>query len=930
MIPDTVGSGPDWPNVGSGPDWPNDGGAMGALIRAHDWAATPLGPKGNWPLSLRVVVDLILASPLGMIVLWGPDLIQIYNDRYAEVTAGKHPRALGQPTRECWPEVWDFNGPIYEAVLRGETRGFDGQKLILERNGVPEETWFDLTYSPVRDDAGTIAGVLVTVHEVTNRKRAELALRDSERRFRALVSASSYAIYRMNFDWTELWQLDGHGFLTDTTGRSTAWLEEYIHPDDQPQVLDAVREAIRTKSVFDLEHRVRLADGSLGWAHSRAVPILDANGEICEWFGTASNVTSRRSIDEALRRSEARLSALFARAAVGLSELTPDGRFLRVNDELCRILGRPREEVLDLSVADVTHPDDLAASHTAIEQALRTGETVALDKRYRRPDGTEVWANSGITTVPGDNGDERHFLAVTADLTARRETEAALRESEARFRLMADAVPQIVWITDAEGRVEFFNRQWTDYTGVAYDPKMALTTVSDVIAGLVHPDDAVLTTERFQEAKRTGSLYLVEHRLRSKTGNYRWFLVRGLPYREPQGGAIVRWFGTSTDIHDHKHAEALLQQARDTAEAASQEKSNFLASVSHDLRQPVQAANLFLELLRRQPLDPKARDLLRPLSDSMTSLTGMLSGLLEVARLDAGLLTAKARVFDLDELLKRLHGEFQGPAREAKLKLHIPPAARSVRSDPLLVELVLRNLISNAVKYTEQGGVTVETRVEGDRLAIDVTDTGRGIGPEEVERIFEPYYQIGNATREHARGFGIGLATVRRVADLLGTRVTVRSEIGRGSTFSLTLPLAAETAQAPADERQALGRTLRGRTALVVDDEPMVLKALEATLRSWGLSVHVARTLAQARTILEEYDTPPDIIIADHSLGAGETGATIITEARRHGTPVTVLVTGDTSAERLADAGRTGIRMLHKPIDPAKLESLLVEELAGR
>ncbi|KAA1054207.1 PAS domain-containing protein [Azospirillum argentinense] len=777
---------------------------MGALIRAHDWAATPLGPKANWPLSLRVVVDLILASPLGMIVLWGPDLIQIYNDCYAEITAGKHPRALGQPTRECWPEVWDFNGPIYEAVLRGESRGFDDQKLILERNGAPEETWFDLTYSPVRNDAGTIAGVLVTVHEVTSRKRTELALRDSESRFRALVEASSYAIYRMNVDWTELRQLDGHGFLTDTTDGNKAWLEEYIHPDDQPQLLDAVREAIRTKSAFDLEHRVRQADGSLGWTHSRAVPILDADGEVCEWFGTASNITSRRRTDE------------------------------------------------------------------------------------------------------------------------------ALRESEARFRLMADAVPQIVWITDAEGQVEFFNRQWTDYTGVAYEPRTAPTTVSDVIANFTHPDDAALTADRFQEAQRAGSLFLVEHRLRSKTGEYRWFLVRGLPYRDPHSGAITRWFGTSTDIHDHKHAEALLQQARDTAEAASREKSNFLASVSHDLRQPVQAANLFLELLRRQPLDAKARELLKPLSDSMTSLTGMLSGLLEVARLDAGLLTAQERVFDLDELLKRLYGEFQGPAREAKLWLHIPPAAGSVRSDPLLVELVLRNLISNAVKYTEQGGVTVETRVEKDRLAIDVTDTGRGIAPEEMERIFDPYYQIGNATREHARGFGIGLATVQRVADLLAARVSVRSQPGKGSTFSLTLPLAKDEAQMPAAGGEALCGTLRGRTALVVDDEPMVLKALEVTLGSWGVSVHTARTLAQARTMLNEFETPPDILIADHSLGAGETGVVIISEARRRGTPVTVLVTGDTSAERLAEAGRTGIRMLHKPIDPARLEALLEEGLRGR
>ncbi|WP_247887112.1 PAS domain S-box protein [Azospirillum sp. SYSU D00513] len=783
--------------------WPFDGGTMGALIRAHDWAATPLGPKEGWSASLCTVVDLILDAPLGMIVLWGPDLVQIYNDCYAIIAAAKHPRALGQPTHDCWPETRDFHRPIYEAVLRGETRIFAEERLILERNGVPEEAWFDLTYSPVRD-AGRIAGVLLTVIEVTERKRSEAAL----------------------------------------------------------------------------------------------------------------------------RLSEQRLAAIFSRAAAGLSEIDADGRFLAANDELCRILGRPREEVLRLSVADVTHPEDIAASVLAIADTLRTGGTAGLEKRYIRPDGSLVWGHSSVTLLRA--GRESRFLVVTVDLTDRRRAEAALRESEARFRLMADAVPQIVWITDAQGVVEFLNRQWTDYTGDGGDRRPGSATVTEVLANVIHPDDAALTAERFVEAQRTSGTFLVEHRLRSKDGEYRWFLVRGVPYRDPGSGGVTRWFGTSTDIQDRKQAEALLQSSRDAAEEASRQKSRFLASVSHDLRQPVQAAGLFLELLKQQPLGPTERELLRPLSDSMTSLTGMLNGLLEVARLDAGLLTAQTRAFDLDGLLRRLYGEFQGLAREAKLRLHIPPASHTVQSDPLLVELVLRNLISNAIKYTEHGGVSVETRAEGNMLTIEVTDSGRGIPPEDLGRIFDDYYQIGNTARDHSRGFGIGLATVRRVAEMLGTSVAVRSTPGQGSAFSLTLPLAA----GPEREREpgvpAPGAALTGRTALVVDDEPMVLKALEVTLRSWGVRVHAARTLTQARTILDGLDRPPDILIADYSLGGGETGAEAIAEVRRRGTPVTVLVTGDTSAERLAEARNSSSIMLHKPIDPAELEALLAEALAGR
>ncbi|MDQ2764209.1 MAG: PAS domain-containing protein [Pseudomonadota bacterium] len=146
---------------------------MGALVRSHDWSATPLGPVESWPLSLKTAVGVIIASPLPMIVLWGPNLVQIYNDGYRLITGAKHPAGLGQPTRECWPEVWNFNEPIYDAVVQGEARSFKQQLLVIERHGVSEDAWFDLTYSPVVKETGTICGVLVTVIETTMEVLAE-------------------------------------------------------------------------------------------------------------------------------------------------------------------------------------------------------------------------------------------------------------------------------------------------------------------------------------------------------------------------------------------------------------------------------------------------------------------------------------------------------------------------------------------------------------------------------------------------------------------------------------------------------------------------------------------------------------------------------------------------------------------------------------
>ncbi|QEH35521.1 Oxygen sensor histidine kinase NreB [Aquisphaera giovannonii] len=300
---------------------PAGDGEMAARVRAFDWSATPLGPPAGWPRSLRTIVDLLLAHPMPSIVLWGPDLIQIYNDGYARIAAGKHPAALGQPTRECWPEAWHINGPIYERVLaRGESVLLEDRLIPLARQGVLEDAYFTLTYSPARDDDGRIGGVFLTVIETTakvraererdrqdaHRRRAEERLRDSESRYRAFVRASSDLVYRMSPDWTELREQDGGGFLARAESPSRSWLDDYILPEDRPHILAAIRDSIEGKRPFDLEHRVIRADGTVGWTHSRAVPILDDRGEIVEWFGAARDVTDRRRAEEVLRASEER------------------------------------------------------------------------------------------------------------------------------------------------------------------------------------------------------------------------------------------------------------------------------------------------------------------------------------------------------------------------------------------------------------------------------------------------------------------------------------------------------------------------------------------------------------------------------------------------------------------------------------------------
>ncbi len=372
-------------------------------------------------------------------------------------------------------------------------------------------------------------------------------------------------------------------------------------------------------------------------------------------------------------------------------------------------------------------------------------------------------------------------------------------------------------------------------------------------------------------------------------------------------------------------ANAALRRSEAEAREANQAKSRFLAAASHDLRQPVTAATLYLDLLERRGTDPAVRDLVGMVSMSLEGLRGMLNGLLDMARLEAGAVEPKPAPFALDDLLQRLAQEFEGVARAGRLWLQVPPTPYVVRSDRLLLELVLRNLVSNAIKYTRRGGVAVDCRPEGGLLRVDVEDTGVGIPREALHRIFDDFYQADTPAR--GQGYGIGLATVQRAAKLLGYRLEVRSTPGHGSTFSVWVPLA-EAATAPAGPAAATGDIALGGPVLLVDDEVMILDAMDMLLSDWGLTVEAASGLAEAEGRVRGRREPFALVLTDFQLGDGD-GLEVVRLARSLGPTPAILLTGDTNPAVLGGAGMADVHLLHKPADSGRLKALLASLARG-
>lgn len=439
------------------PAWPDGAGEMAERIRALDWAATPLGPIDTWPQGLRTALDIILAMPAPATILWGPGQVQLYNDAYITVARDRHPALLGRPVVEGWSDAYEVIAPLIEAAQAGRaTRLADFPVALRGPDGRLEMRAFDTDWSPIRDETGAVAGVLQTLVEVTARDRAEAALRDSEERFRALVVAGSYSVYRMSPDWRQMIELQGREFLADTASPTEGWSDAYILPEDLELVRRAIEDAIRDKRMFELEHRVRRANGSIGWTSSRAIPILDEHGEITEWFGAASDITERARAEAALRESEGRLAAAFESVPVGMAVIDTDGRAVIVNESYRRFL--------PTGLIPSRDPDHLErwrawdAEGRPIEQrdfpgsrALR-GESVTpgQDMLHTDGDGREIWTKVATAPVRDAAGQVTGTVSVIEDIDVLRRSTEALRESEERHAFLLKFSDALRTMSDAQ------------------------------------------------------------------------------------------------------------------------------------------------------------------------------------------------------------------------------------------------------------------------------------------------------------------------------------------------------------------------------------------------------------------------------------------------------------------------------------------------
>lgn len=367
-------------------------------------------------------------------------------------------------------------------------------------------------------------------------------------------------------------------------------------------------------------------------------------------------------------------------------------------------------------------------------------------------------------------------------------------------------------------------------------------------------------------------------------------------------------------------------------EIADRYKSHFLASASHDLRQPLHALNLFVTQLHSET-DPVERErLVSRIDAAVSSMNELFESLLDMSKLEAGVLEPHFTNFPIQRVFQRIETTFAGTARHKGLRLAVVPSTVWIRSDFIQFERILMNLVSNAVRYTDQGGVVVGCRRRSGQVRVDILDSGPGIPEEQQQSIFGEYYRLAAAEPDRGGGLGLGLAIVNRLGKLLDHRVELVSRPGRGSRFSVSVPLTAErqtAVEAPATS--ALPDLARGKLVLVIDDDALVLDGMGGTLRNWGCNVMTADSEEAALAALSTRTQHPDLIISDYRLANGRTGIEAIGRLRNTlGASIPAfLISGDTAPERLRDASANGFHLLHKPVTPMRLRAVLNQLLRG-
>ncbi len=719
---------------------------------------------------------------------------------------------------------------------------------------------------------------------------------------------------------------------------------QIVNESSRESVLNPVFRALAEGTIVGLaNHTVLIAkDGTERPIDDSAAPIRDRLGEVIGCVLVFRDVSDRQQQERQLRDSRERLELALTAAKLGQWDLDlADNTTVRTlkHDQIFGYDALLPEWTYETFLEHV-FVSDRPAVDAAFRHSVETGSPCDFECRIRRADGTRRWIWVKAIVQKNAAGQNSRMIGMVGDITRQRQAEADLRESEQRFRQIADTMPQIVWVTRPDGYHEYYNRRWYDYVGCT--PEECLGTGWNAP---LHPEDQQKAIDRWSHSLRTGEPYEVEYRFRSYAGEYRWFLGRALPVKD-DNDQITRWFGTSTDIEDFKQAEAERNQLAADLFEADRRKDEFLATLAHELRTPLAPIRNGLQILQRTHSNNYSGNetterIQAMMARQLNQMVQLVDELMDVSRISRGKVTLRPEPVEVSAIIEQAVETCRPDIEAAQqiLTVTLPPQSVYLQADSMRLVQVFSNLLNNACKYSEPGAeISLSAEPSDKDLTVSIKDTGIGISAEMLPRIFDLFTQVegaferasGTGATADQGGLGIGLTLVKQLVEMHEGSVQAYSAgLGRGSEFVVQLPMITPTAQA-ADSGESSLPTANIRRIVIVDDNEDSAMTLAMLFEMTGDETQTAHDGLQAVEIAAAFQ--PDIALLDIGL-PGLNGYEVAERIRQQPggeSIILVALTGWGQVEDRQKSSAAGFDAhMVKPVDHDALLILLQELMAA-
>jgi len=686
---------------------------------------------------------------------------------------------------------------------------------------------------------------------------------ESEERLRLATQAGKLGIWDWDIaantvSWTEsLYAI--HGVKPHKFPGTVEGFTALVHPADRERVSLAIRRTLEEGAPYELEFRAIRPNGEVVWLFTNATVIREA-GRAVRMLGATMDITASKQAEESLRESEQRFRTLASHAPVGIFQSGRDGECVFVNECWAAMSGLTMGEARGDGWTRALHPEDRPRVVDGWQEAVRRGKASETEFRFLRPDGVVTWLQGNAVPLRNEGGQLVGYIGTCADITQRKMAEIALRESEQRFRRLADHAPVMIWVTEADGCCSFLGKTWYDFTGRTPAESLGFGWIE-----AMHPHDRAAARETFLAANERHEEFRQEYRLLAKDGSYHWMIDAAVP-RFGDDGTFLGYIGSVIDITNRKKIEEELRESQAALLEADRRKDEFLALLAHELRNPLAPIRTGLELMRLAGDDRSVIEEVRLTLDRQSQqMVRLIDDLLDVSRITRGTVELRKGRVELARVVESAVETARPVIEELghKLTVHLPMRPVVLEADPTRLAQVISNLLNNAAKYMQRGGnIVLTAERHGSSVVISVKDCGIGIPAEMLGRIFDLFIQVDASLARSHGGLGIGLTLVKRLVEMHGGSVEARSDgPDRGSEFIVRLPIVLGLLREPSESNGQSVASRAKRRILVVDDNENAAQMLGMLLKALGNDV---RTVFDGLAALETAaHFRPDVVLLD-------------------------------------------------------------------